>query len=96
MLTPEVVSDDEFLFGIRADRLGVFVPKDIPEEFKSPLNKWNKLFNTWFFYGLVAPVFVPKEGINSLAALKHLHVIMSSSLIEHITKEAACAYLLAE
>lgn len=93
---PENVTDDEFMFGVNADRLAAFVPKDIPEEFKSPLNKWNKLFNAWFFYGLTAPVFVAKEGINSPAALRHLHVVMSSDLLDHIEKEAACAYLLAE
>lgn len=88
------VSDEEFLFGVPPDRLKSFMPESIPEEFRNPLNKWNRLFNAWFFYGLVNPVFKPKPVVGGTQALRHIHAIMSSDLLDQLDKEAACAYLL--
>jgi hypothetical protein len=69
---------------------------DIPPEFKKPSNKWNQLFNQWFFKGIGDAKFTPKEGVDTNKALRHINTIMRSYEPSHEHKEAAVAFLLNE
>lgn len=71
--------------------------KEIPEEFRDLNRKtpWNDLFSKWFFEGLESDeIFIPKEGIDKMSALRHINAIMRSFQPKHEHKEAAVAYLL--
>jgi len=88
------VTDVDVAFGGHIDKL---MPKyeDIPQEFKKSSNKWNQLFNRWFFSGLPKETdFIPNEGIDAALALKHIMAIMRSYQPKHEHKEASVAYLL--
>ena len=95
-MLPVPVTGVDMAFGGDMDKL---LPDydSIPEEFKSGCNsnKWNKLFSNWFFYGLDEDTdFIPKEGIDVDAALKHISSIMRSWQPKHEHKEAGIAFLL--
>ena len=95
-ILPVSVSSVNMVFGGDIEKL---LPKyeDVPEEFKSGSysHKWIKLFNTWFMQGLPENTdFIPKEGIDPKAALRHIAAIMRSWEPKHEHKEAGCAYLL--
>ncbi len=66
----------------------------IPAEFSRSGNKWNRLFNDWFFQGLSSLEVVAKEGIDKDRGLRHISVVMRSFEPKHEHKEAACAYLM--
>lgn len=70
--------------------------EDIPKEFKSSSNRWNKLFNKWFFSGLRGATFIPKEGVDKMKALRHISAVMGSFEPSHEHKEAGVAFLLNE
>lgn len=67
---------------------------DIPEEFKSNHEKWNKVVWEWFYRGLAGAVFAPKPGINEGKAIRHIGAIMKSWQPKHEHKTAGCAFLL--
>lgn len=69
---------------------------DIPVEFKSHANKWNKTFWKMFFRGFEGTDLIPKNGVDKDAALRHIGVIMRSYEPSHEHKEAAVAFLLNE
>lgn len=96
-LLPQDVTDAEIAFGGGTDRL-LPAYKDIPEEFKdwNSRNKWNKLFNDWFFNGLKNANFVCREGVDKDKAMRHLKACMGSWAPKHEHKEAGCAYLMSQ
>jgi len=72
---------------------------DIPDEFRFSIpakNKWNRLFNDWFFLGLTSLELTPKEGVDQDKALRHIRAVMGSYEPKHEHKEAAVAYLFSE
>ena len=89
----EGVTVIDLAFGPR--NLKEFLPPmdEIPEEFDSMNNPWNRLVSTWFFSGLnQAPK--AKEGIDGRAALAHIKTILGSFEPKHEHKTAGCAYLM--
>lgn len=95
-MKPQAVSKLESVFGAGVEHL---MPKreDIPDDFKNMngKTKWNRLFSKWFYSGLPQGTrFVPVEGIDADAAMRHIRAIMSSWEPKHEHKEAAVAYLL--
>jgi anti-sigma factor ChrR (cupin superfamily) len=72
-----------------------FMPKmdEIPEEFNDPRNKWVKFQMDWFYRGLKDLKIVPKEGVDTVKAMRHLSAIQGSFAPKHEHKEAAVAYL---
>jgi hypothetical protein len=95
MLKPKKVSGVEMTFGGGTKKL---LPPmcDIPEEFDLPGNtKWNKIISMWFFQGLPPETkFIPKDGIDSNDALRHIAAILRSFEPKHEHKESGCAYLM--
>ncbi len=89
------VTDLDIVFGGRAMEL---LPpySEIPEEFRDGRTKWNKVVSDWFFCGLKNCKWVPKEGIDTGKALRHIKAILGSFEPKHEHKEAGCAYLLSE
>jgi hypothetical protein len=53
----------------------------------------SKLFMDMFYRGLTSLALVPKVGIDSDAALKHIRAIMSSWEPKHEDKVASCTFL---
>ncbi len=49
--------------------------EEIPKQFSSSSNAWNKFFCDWFFGGVELVDAVPMEGIDKRKALKHLVTI---------------------
>ena len=94
-IVPVSVTDLDIAFGGDINKL---MPKyeDIPKEFHMcSSNKWNQLFNQWFFQGLPKGTdFIPKEGIDATLALKHIMAIMRSYQPKHEHMEAAVSYLM--
>lgn len=70
--------------------------EEIPVEFKHDGTKWNRLFSDWFYAGVKDLHFVPKPGIETKLALRHIMAIMGSFQPQHQHKEAAVAYLLSQ
>lgn len=69
----------------------------IPKEFQNHNNKWVHLVSTWFFMGLPKGTeFIPKEGVDTNAALRAIKVVIASFAPSHEHKEAGAAYLLSE
>lgn len=89
---PQDVDDLNVTLGTNAKEL---MPpyEDIPKEFKSSSNVWNKFFSDWFFGGVKLVDAVPFEGIDKKKALRHLATICNSFEPQHEHKEAAVAYL---
>jgi hypothetical protein len=90
---PADVSDLEMAFGTTALKLMPLM-SEIPEEFKRDHNRWVKVQQDWFFYGLKGAKWTPKNGIEPEAALRHLKVIQGSWEPKHEHKQAAVAYLI--
>jgi hypothetical protein len=95
MLKPIEIENSDMIFGGNMKKL---LPKynEIPDEFKDRNTKWNKVFNDWFFCGLKNCKWIPKEGIDTDKALRHIKAIMGSWEPKHEHKEAGCAYLMSE
>ena len=91
---PSAVSGVDMAFGGDIDKL---LPSwaSIPDDFKYGRgNKWVALVDQWFFRGLQGYGFVPKDGIDSEAAIRHVAACMGSFAPKHEHKTAGCAYLL--
>ena len=56
-------------------------------------HKWMRLFEDWFYHGLTALNVVPKEGVESSKAIRHLKVVANSRQFKHEHKMAAFALL---
>ena len=89
---PKEISDVDYAFGSVNGLLPEY--SDIPSEFKGIGNKWNRVFNDWFFNGLNHCTWKPKDGVNSKMAIRHIATIMRSFEPTHERKEAGCAYLM--
>lgn len=93
---PSAVTAPELAFG--GDMQKLLPPlADIPVEFKDRGNgtKWNAIQRKWFFEGLPAGTrFVPKEGVDEQAALRHLGAIQRSWAPKHEHKEAGVSWLM--
>jgi hypothetical protein len=92
--TPTPVSDVDMAFG---GRMAALLPamETIPAEFKQSGNKWVELVARWFFKGLPkGTTYVAKEGVDAIAALRHVGAILASFEPKHEHKEAGCACLL--
>lgn len=93
---PEI-SDLDLAFPARAME---WLPpmNEIPEQFKNPNSKekWNRLFNDAFCFGLSDLSLVPKDGINPAKAWRVVRACVGSFAPKHEHKEAGCAYLLSE
>ena len=87
-MTPQTITDAEWSAG-RAD----LVPSDIPEEFDNPDHPWCEtaigLHTHSARFGL--SVFVPKEGIDTREAVRH---VLSAMRSDHQDKVSGCGYLL--
>lgn len=94
MIAIPEVSDLEIAFP--ADVMK-FMPamKDIPEEYPNA-EKWDKLFSTWFYFGIKNATFTPKAGVDQVKALRAIKAIMGSFQPKHEHKTAAVAYLMSE
>lgn len=95
MLKPKKVTDADIVFGGKAMTL---LPPyaNIPDEFKRGTSRWNRVVRDWFFKGLSNCQWIPKEGVDTTRALRHIKAIMGSFEPKHEHKEAGCAYLLSE
>jgi hypothetical protein len=93
MLYPIEVSDVELAFGGRMEKL---LPEynEIPQEFKNGNTKWNKVVTDWFYGGLKNCRWMPKKGVDTAKAVRHIGAIMGSFEPSHEHKMAGCAYLL--
>lgn len=91
---PEVM-DLDLAFPTRAMQL---MPKwdEIPDEFKSDRNKWVKVFEDWFFFGLKDAKWTPKEGVDAGKALRVIKACIGDFQPSHEHKKAGCACLLSE
>lgn len=67
--------------------------EEIPKEFKSSSNPWDRFFSDWFFGGIELVDAIPMEGIDKKKALRHLGTICKSFEPKHEHKAAAVAYL---
>lgn len=95
MIKPIIVSDLDTVFD---GKIEILLPQydQIPDEFKNNKSKWNKVVSDWFFFGLKNCNWIPKEGIETKLALRHIMAILSSFEPKHEHKEAGCAYLLSK
>jgi hypothetical protein len=95
MLPIAEINEAELILGIADKKL---MPKyeDIPKEFKQMSNKWNRIFNEWFFKGAAQAEYIAKDGVDAEKALRHIRAIMVSFDPKHEHKEAAVAFLLCE
>jgi hypothetical protein len=93
---PTPVSDVEIAFGVGVVERLMPPMAEIPVEFKSlnSRNRWIVCQQDWFFTGLRDVVWSPKEGVDTIAALRHLKAIQGSWDPKHEHKQAAVAYLL--
>lgn len=94
-MKPQAVTDVDIAFPTSARSL---LPKwdDIPDEFKRSSNPWARAVSHWFFRGMKGAVFVTKEGVDKVKALRHLQTCMGSFEPKHEHKVAGCAYLLSQ
>jgi len=73
--------------------------EEIPRDFRirmgrdPEVTKWVKFQRDWFEYGFKSLKVVPREGIPSNMAVKHLAMIQKSFEPSHEHKVAAVAYL---
>ncbi len=96
MIPVQDVTDLDVVFPGNVEAL---MPKweDIPKEFRGwRATKWNGVFNDWFYAGLRNASWMPKDGVDTAKALRHIKAIMGSWNPKHEHKEAAVAYLLSE
>jgi hypothetical protein len=86
---------DDVTLAFPASVVGSLLPpiSDIPKEFSERSNPWGKLTSEWFFRGLKGQ-FIPKDGIDKQAAMRHLGAVMRSFEPKHEHKEAGVAYLM--
>lgn len=77
-------------------RVRELLPKmdELPDEFDSRSNKWNKAVSTWFFEGIRKDAFTAKDGIDKNKAFSHLAAVISSWDLSHEHKTAGAAYLM--
>ena len=69
--------------------------KDIPDDYKMNFrNPAVEFVTDWFYNNLKKPEFIPREGIDSSKALRHIATIMASFAPKHTHKMASCAWLL--
>lgn len=93
MVTVPEITPDELALGTTK----ALPPYDeIPGEFSHMNNKWNQLFNEWFFFGLAKLEVIPKEGIDKKKALTAISAHMRSFKSKHEHKEAGVAFLMSE
>lgn len=96
-MQPIQVNEVDLVFPGEVSKL--MVPyNDIPEDFRrrrGEAAKWVDLQQRWFFSGLPKGTkFVPREGVDEKAALRHLRCIQGSFEPKHEHKEACVAYLM--
>ena len=94
-LKPVEVTDADIAFGRKAMQL-MPAYNEIPKEFQRGNTKWNKVIGDWFFGGLKNCEWSPKEGINTIKAIRHIKAVLGSFDPPHEHKEAGCAYLLSQ
>jgi len=70
--------------------------KEIPAEYKSGSNAWNRLVSTWFYKGIDATLLVTKPDVDRAKAFRHLKAIMGSWEPKHEHKIAGVAYLMSQ
>jgi hypothetical protein len=91
---PQAVTDLDTAFGGSLDRL-MPAYESIPAEFRDRDNtKWHKAQSKWFYEGIKASDFKPKDGIDPTQALRHLKCIQGSFEPKHEHKMAAVAWLM--
>ena len=91
---PHDLDELERVFGANALD---FMPtrEEIPEDFWRRRTEWNRIQSAWFFNGLPDTVeFVPKSGVDTKTALRHLGAVQGSWAPKHEHKEAAVAWLM--
>ena len=95
MFAVKEVSDVDLVFPASVKHL---MPKmeDIPKEFQRHETPWNKLVGQWFFLGLSKLELVPRPGVDTKKAMRHITAIMGSFEPRYEHKEVACAYLLSQ
>lgn len=92
---------DDITLAFPASVVGTLLPPmaEIPEMFHEwrpadpDARRWTDLADTWFALGLNG-YFVPKEGIDSEAARRHLRAVMGSFEPKHEHKIAGVAWLM--
>lgn len=91
---PQPVTDAKLAFPASVSHL-MPAMEDIPIEFKrfDPRHKWLRFQGDWFFSGIQDLKITPKDGIDELAAMRHLTCIQGSFEPKHEHKTAAVAYL---
>ena len=97
MNSPNTKTEFQFPMEISGyENVRTLLPKmeDIPEEFDSHYNKWNKVVSTWFFEGVKKERFKAKEGIDKDKAFTHLSYVLSSWDLKHEHKTTGVAYLM--
>jgi hypothetical protein len=90
---PQPVDDLALSFG---GRMADLLPpvSEIPAEFhRHNGTEWNRRVSAWFFSGLKGRL-VPREGVDSRVAVRHLQAILGSWEPKHEHKEAGVAYLM--
>lgn len=93
---PIEVNDVDIAFG---GKIEILMPdyETVPEEFKKRDNQWVQLIQKWFYNGFPKNVNVePKENVDAVKAIRHIHCILKSFAPKHEHKIAGCAYLLSE
>lgn len=91
--SPKTTTNLDVAFG--PEKIADFLPamNEIPEEFHSWGNPWQKIVSDWFFKGM-KEVPTAKAEIDAIKALAHIHVILRSFEPKHEHKIAGCAYLM--
>jgi hypothetical protein len=68
-----------------------------PEFWRSfPARLWEKFQADWFFEGLASHTLIPREGVDTVTAFRHLNVVQRSWDIPHEDKVKAVTWLLHE
>lgn len=68
--------------------------EDIPQEYFSWNNKYNKFAAKWFYEGINKNELTPKENTHLLPSMYEIHNVLSDWNYEHNLKLAIAAYLL--
>lgn len=93
MQQPIEVTPVDIAFGGKAMQI-LPAYRDIPEEFKSSGNKWEKFIQKWFFDGLAVKDYpTARDGINLRQALMNIQACLSCFEPKHEHKIAGAAYL---
>lgn len=89
----EKITDVEMAFPADVTRL---LPpwEELPEDYQRDRAPTCKVVDQWFSCGLGNLNAVPKEGIDTTHALRHLKCIMGSYQPKHEHKTAGVAYLI--